>query len=265
MPQNDQIPPGGNAPDDDRWNALLSEVSAGGAAPHEPVAPARKRLGAGAAALGLAVAGLAFLALRFVGSPSGEDGRDTGKPAAAPAAPAAVPTHEAAGRPMIPLADAFPAEVPDGAGGTYTKVGAATLGSCPEPGAMGPRLAGLIEASAGCVGEQVALYKDARDNQFNLALFTMKDPQDTVTLVFELSRAFDDYQVAAQGPPPGSGLPTLPADSGMVQSFAGDGRVMVVGMGQWSDGRTADYQQLVDRLKPLQDAVAANVGRHEAR
>jgi hypothetical protein len=163
---------------------------------------------------------------------------------------------------VIPLAEAFPAHVADGTG-AFTKLGAAVMKSCTEPDSVGSTLAASIAESKGCVGEEIALYKDAHNNQFNLAIFTMKEPQDTVKLVTQLSMAFDDYQVAAQAPPPGSGLPTLPADSGMVQSFTGQGRAMVVGLAQWSDGRTRDYQQLVDRLGPLLKKVSKNVARYE--
>ncbi|MGW0392345.1 hypothetical protein ACWDYJ_15925 [Streptomyces sp. NPDC003042] len=84
-----------------------------------------------------------------------------------------------------------------------------------------------------------------------------------MSLVTRLSMAFDDCRVAAQAPPPGSGLPTLPADSGMVQSLTGQGRAMVVGMAQWSDGRVRDYQQLADLLGPLLDGVSQNVAHYE--
>ncbi|WP_149181902.1 hypothetical protein [Streptomyces sp. TRM49041] len=268
MQKNDKIPAG---PDEDFDR---------GAAFHEPAAPKRKRVWPRNAALALSAAAVTFLALKLTAAPS--DG-DTASPAtaasastAASAAPASasaadtspdtppVPASPAAGdRPVIPLDEAFPAEVPDGSGGVFTKVGAAVLDSCTEQGAVGPRLAALIAESKGCVGEQIALYKDAQNNQFNVAVFTMKDPVDTFRLVTSLSMAFDDYQVAAQAPPPASGLPVLPSDSGLVQSFTGHGRVMVVGLGQWSDGRAENYQQLVDRLKPLLDEVSQSVGRHE--
>ncbi|MEU6218941.1 hypothetical protein ABZ845_15665 [Streptomyces sp. NPDC047022] len=169
----------------------------------------------------------------------------------------------AAARPVIPPTEAFPAHVGGGTG-TFTKLGAATLKSCTERDSVGPNLAAMIAESKGCVGEEIALYKDAHDNQFNLAIFTMKDPQDTVKLVTRLTMAFDDYEVAAQAPPPGSGLRTLPADSGMVQSFTGEGRAMTVGLAQWSDGRTRDYQQLVDHLEPLLKKVSENVTRYES-
>lgn len=48
------------------------------------------------------------------------------------------------------------------------------------------------------------------------------------------------------------------------QAFTGQGRAMVVGMGQWSDGRTGEFQTLVDdRLSPLLEKVSANVARYE--
>lgn len=101
------------------------------------------------------------------------------------------------------------------------------------------------------------------DERAVLAVFTMNDQQDTVKLVTQLSMAFDDYEVGAQAPPPDSGLPTLPADSGLIQAFTGQERAMVAGLGQWSDGRVSDYQKLVDRLEPLLKAVSANVARYE--
>ncbi|MFF9198870.1 hypothetical protein ACF09L_27075 [Streptomyces sp. NPDC014779] len=232
--------------------------------------PEGKRVWPRNAALALAAAGAAFLVLKLTGTaPAGGDGgapEDEAAPSVTPAAPsttAAATPASAAARPMIPLDDVFPAAVPDGKGGRFTKVGAAVLNSCKEPGAVGPRLAALIDASKGCVGEQVALYKDGRNNQYNIAVFTMKDPVDTLHLVTELSAAFDDYQVAAQAPPAGSGLRTLSPTSGMVQSFAGVGRTMVVGLGQWSDGRTADFQKLVDQLTPLQNAVSTKTAAYE--
>ncbi|MBW5482473.1 hypothetical protein [Streptomyces bambusae] len=253
--------------------------------------PADKRIwprNAAWAAAAAAVTVAAFLALRPAGS---ADGAAAGAPAATPsatpsatasagvpaeAAGSASPTASAAasatvaasaapgsGRPVLALDRAFPERVPDGRGGSFTKVGAAHPKSCPAAGSVGQLLASRIAAGQGCLGHQIALYKDAANNQYNLAAFTMRDPADTASLVFGLSRAFDDYQVAAQAPPPASGLPTLPPDSGIVQSFTGQGRVMVVGLGQWSDGRTSDYQKLVEQLGPLLNAVSANYAAHE--
>lgn len=227
------------------------------------------------AALAVLAASAAFLALKFTGTEpedkaAPEPATTTAAPSSASTASAAPPSSTpvpaaatGANRPMIPMDDVFPAEVADGSGGTFTEVGAAVLDSCTEADSVGPTLAGYITQSKGCVGEQVALYKDKQNNQFNLAVFTMKDPQDTVRPVTRLSMAFGDYQVAAQAPPPESGLPVLPADSGMVQSFSGYGRAMMVGLGQWSDGRVADMQQLVDRLQPLLQAVSKKVVGYE--
>ncbi|KIF02278.1 hypothetical protein PL81_30870, partial [Streptomyces sp. RSD-27] len=128
---------------------------------------------------------------------------------------------------------------------------------------VGPRLTRMISEGRGCVGEQVALYKDAQDNQFHLAVFTLRDPRDTAGVVTSLSTAFDDYQVGPQAPPPGSGLATLGPETGLVQSFTGVGRVMVVGLAQWSDGRSGNFQKLVDRLRPLQNEAGARVDRYE--
>ncbi|MFJ9792007.1 hypothetical protein [Streptomyces globosus] len=205
--------------------------------------------------VGLAVAGVVFFVLMKVGGETVASRQE--------AAPAPEAAPSASDRPVVPLADAFPDKVPDGKGGNFTKVGAVTLKSCTEPDSVGPALANMIDAGKGCLGEHVALYKDGQNNQFNLAVFTMRDPQDTVTLVMRLGGNPADYQVGAQAPPPGSGLKTLPPDSGMVQSFTGQGRSMVVGLGQWSDGATRDYQPLVDRLGPLLQHVSDRVGRYE--
>ncbi|MFG2877032.1 hypothetical protein ACGFYU_18890 [Streptomyces sp. NPDC048337] len=266
MPKNNEIPTGPGGPDDDKWKVVLDEDFVRGATMRESELPAArpKRAWPLNTALALLAAGSAFVVLKLM-DPSPDTQASAPAPAkAASAAPSPAPSKNSPDtRPMIPLGDVFPAEVKGATGGTFTRLGSVVMESCTEPDGIGPRLAALIEDSAGCVGEQVALYKDAQNNQFNLAVFTMKDPKDTVKVVTELAMAFNDYQVAVQGPPPGSGLKTLPADSGLVQAFTGHGRVMVVAMGQWSDGRTADFQQLVDRMGPLQTAIGKKVGDYE--
>ncbi|MFG2752720.1 hypothetical protein [Streptomyces xanthophaeus] len=273
MSKNEEIPAGQDRSDDQRWNVAFDEDFVRAATVREPVLPQRKRVWPRNLVLGLLAVSAALLVLEFTGPSSSGGGTAVPAPEAPSATPAAAaPTAGAEPSPvagsgsggMVPLAEAFPAEVQDGSGGTYTKVGATVLKSCTEPGTIGPVLAAAIAASEGCVGEQIALYKDGQDNQFNLAVFTMEEPTDTVKLVGRLALAIDDFQVAAQAPPPGSGLRTLPADSGMVQSFTGQDRAMVVGMGQWSDGRVGDFQQLVEgRLMPLLDKVSENVARYE--
>ncbi|WP_328718697.1 hypothetical protein OHT52_03825 [Streptomyces sp. NBC_00247] len=280
MSHDDERPADSGSSLDDRWKSLVDEYSHPDTAQGGPGAPEPEsaRVWPRNLALALLAAGAAFGVVTLTGGAdddpeSGATTATASAPSFAPppvsvSAPAAASGRPGAGtaageRPMIPLADVFPAEVAGASGTTFTRVGASVVDSCTEPGEVGARLAALIEAGAGCVGEQVALYKDDQDNQFNLAVFTMKDPLDTVKVVTRLSAAFDDYQVAAQAPPPGSGLPTLPADSALVQAFSGYARVMTVGMGQWADGRSADLQQLVDRLGPLQDAVADKVTAYE--
>ncbi|MGW3513382.1 hypothetical protein [Streptomyces sp. NPDC000994] len=271
MPVNDDVPTDHDRRNDDEWNVVLDDDFVNSATMKEGPAPVRKRVwprNAALAVVAAVAAAAAFVVLRHTGS-SPDEAAASGSAASVPEstasapAPSAVAAGPAAARPMIPLAEAFPAQVEDGAGGTFTKLGGVVMGSCTEPDSVGTTLAAYIAEGKGCVGEEIALYKDAHGNQFNLAIFTMKDPQDTVKLVTRLTMAFDDYQVAAQAPPPGSGLPTLPADSGMVQSFTGHGRAMVVGLGQWSDGRSRDYQQLVDRLTPLLKKVTENTARYE--
>ncbi|MFF4579534.1 hypothetical protein [Streptomyces sp. NPDC001389] len=281
MPTNDAMPPGpdgADGPDEDKWNVVLDEDFVRGASIHEPAAPERTRTWPIVLGLCLLMAALALVTLEMT-DPADEE-RVTARPRHTPSAPAATgapaapaatasPTAPASppatgtDRPMVPLADVFPSQVPDGAGGAFTLVGAKVLDSCTRPDSVGPRLTRMISEGKGCVGEQVALYKDAQDNQFNLAVFTLRDPRDTVRVVTNLSTALDDYQVGPQAPPPGSGLTTLGPETGLVQSFTGVGRVMVVGLGQWSDGRSGDFQKLVDRLRPLQNEAGARVDRYE--
>ncbi|AUG75333.1 hypothetical protein CFP65_0362 [Kitasatospora sp. MMS16-BH015] len=265
------------ADDDARWNVTLDDDFVKAATIKEanlrrPAADRpRKRVRPRNLALALGAAALAFVAFELTW-PSSD--RATARPvpaasASASAARSATPTASAtaatAGRPQVPLGQAFPAEVKSASGARYTKVAAATLPSCTEPDSVGPRLIALIKEGGGCVGEQVALYKDAENDQFNLAVFTMKDPAGTAHLVTGLTMAFDDFEVGAQAPPPTAGLRTLPPDSGMVQAFAGSGRAMIVGLGQWSDGRSTDRQALVDRLRPLQAEVERTVTAYESQ
>ncbi|WP_037603533.1 hypothetical protein [Streptacidiphilus rugosus] len=219
-------------------------------------------------ALALGAAAVTFVGLRTLEPAADTSGTTADRPAQAVVTPKASASASASApgvstRPQVPLRQAFPAQVKAG-GAVYTKVGAATLSSCTLADSVGPRLIAMINTSHGCVGEQVALYKDKQDDQFNLAVFTMKDPEDTLRMVNELSMAFQDFEVGAQAPPPSSGLRTLPPDSTMVQAFTGSGRAMVVGLGQWSDGRAADLQGLEDRLQPLQDAVGRTVFAYES-
>lgn len=251
---------------DDEWNDFVQRFAGESAtAPVGVAAPVRKRVWPwGVGALVVAVAVVAVLVLRPATSSPGEDVA-TAPPAAPAATPSSEPStaHPASVRAMVTPEEAFPAHV--GSGETaFSKVDAATMKSCTEPDAVGQRLIGMIDESAGCIGEETALYKDAHGDQFTLAVFTMQDPQDALKLVTELSTAFDDYEVGTLAPPPGSGLPTLPAGSGRVQGFTGGQRVMVVGLAQWSDGRTGDYQELVNRLQPLLTAVSTNVARYES-
>ncbi|MFE2855462.1 hypothetical protein ACFXJO_30645 [Streptomyces lavendulae] len=270
MPNNPEIPTGRNGRDDDEWNDFVrrfeEERAYGteGSAPGPASGP--RRAWPRNLALALVAAGVTLVVLKYTGSspyegaaaPDRTASAHSGAAPAAPAAPAVLDT-----RPMAPLDELFPAEVKGASGATFTRLGSKALESCTEPDSVGPRLAALIEDGAGCVGEQIAFYKDDRNNQFNMAVFTMKDQRDALRVVTELTIAFDDYQVAVQAPPAGSGLPALPADSGLVQAFSGHGRVMVVALGQWSDGRTADFQRLADGMGPLQGEVSRRVAAHE--
>ncbi|MEU8514970.1 hypothetical protein AB0C76_25765 [Kitasatospora sp. NPDC048722] len=215
-------------------------------------------------------AAVAFAVMRVL-QPAGDDGAPAAKPAPAPAAstpapstPAPSASASASPGALAPIAleDAYPAEVKAG-GIVYTRVGSKTLTTCTSPDSVGPRLIALVKQGHGCLNHQIALYKDERSNQYNLSVFTFSDPADTAHVLTRLAADVTDYQVGAQAPPPGAGLPVLPADSGMVQSFAGAGRAMIVGLGQWSDGHATDYQRLTDRLSPLLDAVSKKALAHE--
>ncbi|GAA0314258.1 hypothetical protein GCM10010302_61760 [Streptomyces polychromogenes] len=258
-------PDGPDGPDEDKWNVVLDEDFVRGASIHESAAPGPTRTWPLVLGLLLLMGLLALVTLDLT-DPSDEEHvtvRPRRTPSAAATPAPAAPASPANGRPMVPPAEAFPAEVPDGSGGAFTLVTAKTPASCTEPDSVGPRLAAMLTEGKGCAGEQIALYKDARNNQFSIAVFTLRDPQDTLRVVTGLTAAPDDHQVGVQAPPPGSGLAALGPGTGLVQSFSGTGRVMVAGLGQWSDGRTADFQQLADRLRPLQRAVDERVRRYE--
>jgi hypothetical protein len=263
---NDDMPAGRRHVGDDEWNDFVQRFAGESAsAPAGVTGPVRKRgwpWGVGALVVAVAVA--AVLVLRPAASQPGEDVA-TAAPATAAAtpSPAASTAQPASVRAMVTPEEAFPAHVGSGER-AFSRVDAATMRSCTEPDAVGQRLIAMIHESAGCLGEETALYKDAHSDQFTLAVFTMRDPMDALKLVTELSTAFDDYEVGTLAPPPGSGLPTLPSGSGRVQGFTGAQRVMVVGLAQWSDGRTGDYQELVNRLQPLLTAVSTNVARYES-
>ncbi|MGW3042724.1 hypothetical protein ACWC9T_22390 [Kitasatospora sp. NPDC001159] len=141
----------------------------------------------------------------------------------------------------------------------YTLVASVARSNCTGPDTVAPTLAGLITQGHGCLGVNLALYKDAEGNQYNVALFTMADQGDGVHLVSFLSSHADSFEVAVHVPPTDSGLRRLPADSGRVQGFAAYGRGVLVGSAQWSDGRTTDLDKLSDQLSPLTDAVIKNV------
>ncbi|MFF9647305.1 hypothetical protein [Kitasatospora aureofaciens] len=277
--RNDDPGPSRDKSDDEQWNEFVKAVAAEREAERRAAEPQPKRVWPRNAAMALGAAALTLLGVELLQS-SADTSAPATPPAAAPitaltptaaAAPAPAsaaapaPTSVAAEHPPIPLDQVFPAEVKTASGAVYARVASAALPSCTERDSVAPALIAMIRAGKGCVAEQVALYKDAQDDQFNLAVFTMKDPLDAFDLVTQLSRDFEDFEVGAQAPPPASGLRTLPPDSGMVQAFGSGGRGMVAALGQWADGRSTDRQQLVDRLTPLHDAVAKTVFAYESR
>lgn len=161
------------------------------------------------------------------------------------------------------LAAVTPAQAFPATAAGYTRVGATAVKDCTGADSVGATLAGIITQGDGCLGLDFALYKDSSNNEYSFAVFTMKNPYDAVDIIDALSAHPTDYQVAVQLPPPGSVLRALPASSGLVQAFTSYGHLVVVGMAQWSDGRTSDYQQLVQKLSPLLDAVAKEAAKHD--
>jgi hypothetical protein len=254
---------------DELWDEFVREFEKSGGM-HEPsaaermaVAQRRRRRGiVAASAVAAAVAAVAGIALWLTAghgarheTAAGTAGHASAAPSPRPAKPSAPSTGPAA---MVAADQAFPAHV-DG----FTKVKQSGGPNCTGSGMVGPELTALIDRSKGCRGVVGALYRDASHNEYTIVVFGMKDPADAVHLVTTLGAHPTDYEVGVLLPPAGSGLKSLPADSGLVQSFAGTGRLAVVGLAQWSDGRSADYQALVDRLQPLIGAVTRTAGAHD--
>ncbi|WP_344446600.1 hypothetical protein [Kitasatospora nipponensis] len=192
-------------------------------------------------------------------------------PSTAPRAATVGPAPSADGSPTAPAATAapstarlttaipptvFPAQV---AG--YTRVASVANPSCTGSDTVAAPLAGMITQGHGCLGVTLALYKDADNNEYDMAVFTLRDPLDAFDLATTLGANPQDYEVAVQIPPQGSGLRELPADSGLVQSFGSNGQALVVAMAQWADGHSSDYQSLEDRLSPLAGAITKQVPR----
>jgi hypothetical protein len=255
---------------DHRWNAFVEEfhreaaaekAATGQANPESPEPSRPKRAWPRNLALAVIAGAVTAAVVQYQHTHT--------RPVAAAAAPSA-PARKAApavapkkGEVVLPepaIGRIFPASVTGSGGTVYTRVGTATIPSCTDADMVGPTLAGMIVQSKGCVGMEVALYKDAAKDQFNLAVFTMKDPVDAVTIMGALAADPTDYEVGTEAPPPGSGLPTLSATSGLVQSFAGADNVMTVAVGQWSDGRSSDYEQLENLTAPLMTSVNSLIG-----
>lgn len=253
---------------DDLWEDFVKEFEKNNAA-REPSAPeqasrpvrrnARRRLLFPVAAALLVTAGAGAYLLR-----------PSSRIPAAPAAPAAPASSDRAPHVATPSigassaepgapASAMPLSVLPAQVQGYTLVAGLARPNCTGPDTVAPTLAGLITQGHGCLGVDLALYKDAEGNQYNVALFTMADQGDGVHLVNFLASHADSFQVAIHVPPTDSGLRPLPANSGRVQNFASYGHGVVVGSAQWSDGRTADLDKLSDHLSPLTDAVIKNV------
>ncbi|MER7674891.1 hypothetical protein ABTY61_41415 [Kitasatospora sp. NPDC096128] len=257
---------------DELWEEFVKEFEKNTSAPKPgPDGPdrqpaeqsSRRRLLLPAAAALLVAAGAAAYLLR----PGGQEPAAapasavtavpaaTGATAPPPSAPASNDMTAQAGAPTeaVPLS-VFPARVQG-----YTRLSAEARASCTGTDTVAATLAGLITQSQGCLGVELALYKDADGNQYNLGLLTLKDQGDLAHVMTVLGSHPESRQVAIHLPPKDSGLRTLPLDSAFVQRFSAYGHSMLVGSAQWSDGRSSDLDQLSKLLAPLTDAVIADV------
>ncbi|WP_042401091.1 hypothetical protein [Streptacidiphilus carbonis] len=161
--------------------------------------------------------------------------------------------------PMVTTDQAFPAHV---AG--FTKVTQSGGPDCTSSDTVAPDLIQVINETKGCRGVIGALYKDADDNEYTVVVFALKDPVDAMNVITYLGSNPMSYQVGVLMPPAGSGLRSLPSDSGLVQSFQSLKDLAVVGLAQWSDGRAIDFQSLTDKLQPLITAVTDAAAAHDA-
>jgi hypothetical protein len=260
-------------PGDELWDEFV-RVYEKQQAPHEPSAaeraaaasppprrPRRWRWAALVGCLALVAAGTYLFGPWHEAGPAVEVA-DRSKPTATAGTKATATATGTATATKAPVAvtpaQAFPAAVSG-----YTRVADVGDGSCTGTDSVGSALAGIINQSHGCLGLDFALYKDSSNNEYDLAVFTMKDPADAIAIVSSLSADPTDYEVAVQMPPKGSGLRELPADSGLVQAFSSYGHLVVVGMAQWSDGRSTKFQQLENQLSPLLNAVTKQAETHD--
>ena len=157
---------------------------------------------------------------------------------------------------QIPLATLFPQTVRGTGTTVYTLVQSGQLPTCTAVGAVGTSLAGMLVQSSGCIGAEGALYKDAANDQFSAVIFTLKDPDDVVSILSALASDVADFEVAPIAPPKGSGLANLSATSGIIQSFASGGNYLGVFMAQWATGEVGNYNTLQGLLTPVQNAVS---------
>lgn len=179
------------------------------------------------------------------------------KPArSARATPAASSSTESAALSPIPPSRAFPDAVPGPSGEQYTKVDDIALPDCTELQSFSASLAAAAAQIHGCRAMDIALYKDAENNQFNLVLVTMQDPASSAALFAAVHANPAGFPVKAQRPPTGSGLPPLGVGTLKMQTFISKDRVFIVGTGQWANGSADRQQQLTDLLNPLTVAVA---------
>jgi hypothetical protein len=249
---------------DELWDEFVREFEKSKGI-HEPSAderrPAAKRPRRGkvmAAIATLAVVAALAGAGVWLSAQHEATGHVSAAPSVQPTATAGSSAAPSATQPMVTADQAFPAHVEG-----FTKVKVSGGPNCTGSGMVGPNLTALIDQSKGCRGVIGALYKDAANNQYTIVMFGMKDPRDVAHLIASLGSHPMDYEVGVLLPPAGSGLRSLPEDSGLVQSFAGTNTLLVVGLAQWSDGRTKDFQALTDKLQPLVRAVTQVASAHD--
>ena len=191
--------------------------------------------------------------------PPGTVSAESGVPAVAPSLPAG--DNE---RPVITMPIAFPRAVKDPVSGRgYTRVGYRAANGCTDVALVSAALAEQIEQRSGCRGLFFALYADGSGNLYTIAVLTLNSIGDSFGLLQWYTRNLSVNQIGALIPGPESGLQILQRTSGATQTFAASGRILTIGLAQWSDGEPGDYQQLQGLLSPLFRDISARAADYE--
>lgn len=191
--------------------------------------------------------------------PPGTLTAESGVPAASPGLPAG-----AAGRAVLTPPIAFPEFVRDPADRRlYTRIGYRQAEGCTDPDLVSAALAEQIELRSGCLGLSFALYADGSHNQYTVADLTLTSATDSFALIQWCADNADTDVIGPLLPGPESGLRPLDATSGTAQTFAAAGRVLTLGLAEWSDGHAGDDAGLQKLLRPLFGDLSARAADYE--